>query len=1176
MNSSYVHLHLHTHYSVLDGVCQVEPLIARAKELDMKAMAVTDHGAMYGAIDFYKTAEKNGIKPIIGFEAYVAPGSRHERSAHGMKDAAFHLTLLCTDTEGYLNLCRLCTIGYLEGYYYRPRVDKEVLREHGAGLIAMSGCLSGEVSTHLLNGREEEAEAAAREYREIFGENNFYLEAQDNGLPEQQRIIEPIAALSEKTGIPAVATSDVHYILPGHAKVQEVMICINTGKRLDDPNRMKMESDQFYLRSAQEMRLTFKGREDWCDRTVEIAERCNFDLRELHRDEHGVEQKFHLPRIASEKGESPDELMHKLCLEGLKARYGEPLPAEVTERYEREHKVIVEMGFPSYFLMVGEIVRHAKENGIWVGPGRGSAAGSIVAYALSITDIDPLKYDLLFERFLNEGRNEMPDIDIDFDKERRQEVVDYIVERFGREQCAQIVTFGRISAKSAVRDVGRVVGMPLHEVDTIAKMIPDMLKGKGGKSSIEIAMEQNPDLKEIHDKDPQVGELLDMAGELDGVIRQTGIHAAGVLVADRPLKDHYGPLAKRGEDITFQYDMKKVEVLGLCKVDVLGLETLTLLRKAQEIIRRSTGEAIDVNNVPLDDPATYAMLGKGDAKGVFQFESEGFRNLLARLKPDRFEDLIAAVAMFRPGPMQFIDPYVARKQGREEVAYQHPLLESILAETYGLVIYQEQVQAIAQQLAHFSLSEGDLMRRAMGKKIAAIMQEYKQKFIKQAHDTVGEKIAEDVFDAVEKFAAYGFNKSHSACYALIAYRTAYLKCHYPCEYMAALLSTNRGDTKKVVQYIDDARRMGIKVLPPDVNESGAYFTVSEGNIRFGLSAVKGVGDKAVESLEEQRTANGPFTSLHDFCERADLHLLNKGSVEALIKAGAFDSLGAHRAQFMAGLEAAIGAGSAAQRARNAGQPSLFGEVEDDPGEQLPGVPEWPLPEMLQREKEVLGFYVSAHPLSEHRDAIRTFSNADTDRLQRMNDGAPVVIGGLIADVQLRLDKKERRYARLVLEDLDGAVNAVVFNSVFEECKELLKEDRIVFFCGRLDRSREEPSLLVDEVVPLELAEEKLAGSAVISVDANVGDEQIEALKDLLRAHHGDKELYLRIRTPRRQVVEVRAGRKYGIKPSPMLLGEIERLFGEGHLYFRPRTPTADNGRKRGSGRFRSGRKTASA
>ncbi|MBN2712643.1 MAG: DNA polymerase III subunit alpha [Planctomycetes bacterium] len=1151
MSAEFVHLHLHSHYSILDGVCQVPPLIYRAKELGFKEMALTDHGAMYGAIEFYTKASKAGIKPIIGFEAYVAPGSRFEKNSHGIKDASYHLTLLAKNHAGYQNLSRLCAAGYTEGFYYRPRIDKEILRDHSKGIIALSGCLSGEVSRNLLNDRFDDAETAAREYREIFGEDNFFLEIMNNGLEEQLNIIPKMDDLSKKLGIPLVATSDVHYILPEHAKVQEVLLCINTGKKLEDEKRMKMTTDDFYLKSAEQMRLAFKGHEDACDRTLEIASRCNLEF-----DGDYKFGKFHLPTIQPPDGMNPVQYLESLCIDGLKVRYGDPLPQEVKERFEKEMHVITKMGFPSYFLLVWDLVNFARTNDIPVGPGRGSAAGSIVAYSLGITNLDPLRYDLLFERFLNEGSNEMPDIDLDFDKERRHEVVEHIIKRHGADHCAKIVTFGCLSAKSAVRDVGRVLGVPLHEVDVIAKMIPDMVKAKGDKNSLEVSMDENPDLKALYDSDPQVKELIDIAGLLDGVVRQTGIHAAGVLVADQPITA-YGPLAKRGDDITTQYEMKMLETLGLCKVDCLGLETLTLLRKAVDNVKKSTGEELDLDKIPIDCQKTFRMLAKGDAKGVFQFESAGFRELLCKLRPDRFEDLIAAVAMYRPGPLGcgMVDTYINCKHGKEEAKYLHPLIEPILQETHGLILYQEQVQALALQLAHFTLSEGDLMRRAMGKKIAEIMAEYKDKFAKQAHDTCGSKIAEQVFEQIEYFAGYGFNKSHSACYAMVAYQTAYMKCHYPREYMAALLTINGGDSKKVVEYIDDAKHLGIEVLPPDINESDSNFTVVGPNIRFGLAAIKGVGEKAVDCMVVEREENGPFKSLYDFCERVDLRALNKGTIEAMIKAGAFESMGGHRAQYVAGLEGALSAGNASQKAASIGQFSLFGGggAEEEPT-QLPEVPEWPDQQLLQFEKEVLGFYVTSHPLAQYKDQIDAFSSSSVSRLSTLEDQTQVTIGGMIVDIKLGTDKRDKRYARLTFEDIDGAVSAMCFSRTYEEVKEFLEVDRIVFIRGKVDRRRDEPNLIVDEIIPLEKAAETLTKLAIINLDAaGLEDERVGGMMDLLKAHKGDVPLYFRVRTHNRRLVTIRAGRGFSVRPTTHLANDISRFLGEGHLRYSART-----------------------
>ncbi len=778
VKDAFVHLHVHTHYSILDSACQIEPLIDCVDNLGMTAVAITDSGVMYGVIDFYNKAIKKEIKPIIGFEANVVECLTDQENVN---QSACHLTLLARNLEGYRNLSRLCTAGFLDGFDGIPRIDKGLISKHHEGLIVLSGGYDSEIVRHLLDNRMDEAERVARQYMEICSHDCFFLEAQNDGLPGQDRIIDMLDALSRKTNIPVVATSDVRGLTPEHARTLGILHCLKYGNRFRDDD-MEKNFGQRYLRSAEDMRLTFKGHSDWCDRTLDIAEQCMFNLQDLHMDKHGIEQKFHLPIIVSSEGGSPEEVLRQRCIDGLLGRYGEPLPDTVIARYEHELKVIEQMGFSSYFLMIGDIVQYARENGIWIGPGRGSTAGSIIAYAMGITDIDPLKYGLIFERFLNECRDEMPDIDIDYARDRRQEVVDFIFQRFGANQSSQIVTFGRTTFRSAVRDVGRVLGVSSRKIEAILNTIPDILQGRRNKSCLESVMEQSSGLKEFYDKAPQVQELLYLAAEIDGLIRQTGIHAAGVLVSDRPLIDHYGPLAKRGDNTFFQYDMRKIEMLGLCKVDVLGLETLMLLKRAEEVIRQNAGNEIDVNNVSLDDTATYEMLARGDTEGVFQFQSEGFRNLLSSLKPDRFEDLIAAVAMFRPGTMEFIDPYIARKHGREEVVYQHPLMEPILAETFGLIIYQEQAQVVANQLAHFSLSEGDLMRRAMSKKIPEVLQDYRQKFAKQAHDTVGVNVAENIFDSIETCATLLFNKSHSACYALIAYRCAYLKCHFPAEY----------------------------------------------------------------------------------------------------------------------------------------------------------------------------------------------------------------------------------------------------------------------------------------------------------------------------------------------------------------------------------------------------------
>ncbi len=1136
MSVPFTHLHIHSHYSTLDGIVLVDRLLARAKEMGQNAMAVTDHGVMYGAVDFYTTAKKMEMKPIVGFEAYVAPGDRREKPA-GDQYSYNHLTLLAKNFEGYQNLSRMCSEAFLHGFYRYPRIDKDLIREHAAGICCLSGCLRGEISQFLLVGKFAEAEKAARWYREVFGAENFFLEIMNNGLAEQQKILPAFRELSRKTGIPLVATADSHYLLPEHKNIQDIMICINTGRLLADENRMHAE-EGCHLKSAEEMLAALPDYHDAVENTQRVVELCNLDL---------PLKGFHLPKLDIPDGLTSDEYMAKICLEGLKKRYGDPLPQPVRERFEKERAVILKMGFPDYFLIVWDVVNFARENGIPVGPGRGSAAGSIIAYGLGITNLDPLKYGLFFERFLNEGRNEMPDIDLDFDKERRQEVVAHIIDRHGADHCAKIITFGCLSLKSGIRDVGRVMGVPLQRTDKLAKMIPDLFKPEKGLTPLASALKQIPELQAEYDSDPETQKLLDAVGMLDGAMRNTGVHAAGVLVADKEITD-YGPLAQRDGEVTTQYEMKALEKFGLCKIDVLGLETLSLIKNAVDTVRRSRDPDFDIEKIPLDDRQTFEMLSRGDAKGVFQFESEGFRQLLARLKPDVFEDLIAGVAIYRPGPLQFLDSFINRKHGREPLTYLHPKMEPILKETYGLILYQEQVQGLAQDLAHFSLSEGDLMRRAMGKKDAKIMAAYREKFIQQGGAEMGKNIAEKVYDQIEVFAGYGFNKAHSACYALIAYQTAYLKCHFPREYMAAILTINRGDSDKIVLYSGDSQAMGIKVLPVDVNHSDAFFAVEGHDIRYGLSAVKGIGDGAAQAIEEERRKNGPFRDLYDLCARVDFRGLNKGALEALIKAGAMDSFGAGRASLVAGLEGAIAAGVGEQKSRASGQKGLFAAFAvPAPAPVLPKVEEWPERQKLQFEKQVLGFYSSSHPLAEYSARLNEFATAGIKDLAELPDEASVVIGGLISKVSVKNDKRGKRFANLELEDMDAKARAVVFSRVYEEAKELLTVDAVVFVEARVDKSRDEPVLVVNTVIPLEEAEEKLARRAVLNLNLEeVAEADLRQLKKLVRENRGGTVLFFRLHGLE-GTVDIRAGEGYSFAAKREVLAGINSIFGTGAL-----------------------------
>lgn len=1138
MSVPFAHLHVHSHYSPLDGIVLVDRLLARAKEMGQTAMAITDHGVMYGAVDFYTTAKKLGMKPLVGFEAYVAPGDRRDKS----KEDQFsynHLTLIARNFEGYQNLSRLCADGFLNGLYRYPRIDKAILSELAGGISALSGCLRGEIPQLLLAGRTAEAEQAARWYRDLFGEGNYFLEIMDNGLAEQKKILPAMRELSDRTGIPLVATSDSHYLLPEDKDIQDIMICINTGRLLADTERMHAEVG-CHLKSGEEMLAALPGYEDAVANTMRVVESCDLEL---------PLKGFHLPKLTIPDGMTAVEYMSKISLEGLRKRYGDPLPPEVTARFEKERAVIEKMGFPDYFLIVWDVVNFARESGIPVGPGRGSAAGSIIAYGLGITSIDPLKYRLFFERFLNEGRNEMPDIDLDFDKERRQEVVAHIINRHGADHCAKIITFGCLSLKSGIRDVGRVMGLPLPRTDKLAKMIPEMFKPEKGETPLASALKTIPELKAEYDADPETKKLLDAVGELDGVMRNTGVHAAGVLVADRNITD-YGPLAVRDGEVTTQYEMKALEKFGLCKIDVLGLETLSLIKNAVEIIQKTQGVTVDMDNLPLDDRATFEMLSRGDAKGVFQFESEGFRQLLSRLKPDVFEDLIAAVAIYRPGPLQYLDDFINRKHGRAPITYLHQKMEPHLKETYGLMLYQEQVQALAQDLAHFTLSEGDLMRRAMGKKDAKLMAQYRETFITQAGADIGKGTAEKIYDQIQVFAGYGFNKSHSACYALIAYQTAYLKCHFPREYMAAILTISRGDSADIVTYTQDAAAMGIKVLPVDINHSDANFTVEGGDIRFGLSAVKGMGDGAAAAIEAERKRGGPFRDLFDFTARVDGKTANKGALEAMIKSGAMDCFGMHRARLAAGLEAAMNAGAVEQKAKASGQLGLFASLETSiPPPSLPDVPEWTGPQKLQFEKAVLGFYSSSHPLAEHSARLAAFATASIADFPDIADGAMVTVGGLIAKISLKNDKNGRRFAGIELEDTGGKVRGVVFSRLYEDVKDLLQEDRVIFVEAKLDKSRDEPSLVVNAVIPVEQAEERLATRAILRLRTErleAAEEKLGEFRRLIVAHKGGTSLFFRLESPE-GMVDIRAHERFSLTPSLELIKAANILFGEGAL-----------------------------
>jgi len=1138
-HSRFVHLHIHSEYSLLDGACPIKNLVARARELRMPALALTDHGFMGGALEFYQKAMAEGVKPIIGQEMYVAPGSRAERKTAGIKDASFHILLLVKDLEGYRNLLVLSSIAHLEGFYYKPRVDKEVLASHSRGLVAASGCLKGEIAHLILEGDIAGAERVAGEYKELFSGGDFYLELHNHGLPEQKTVNRALAEISKKLGIPLLASNDVHYMRREDALAHDVLLCIQTGKMLIDEQRMRFSSGEFYFKSPEEMAEALGEFPESLARTIEVAEKCNLELN--FRDERGV-QIYHIPEYEPPGGKDRMGYLRELCLAGLARRYPEQTP-EVRQRLDRELRIIERMNFASYFLIVWDFISWAKNQDIPVGPGRGSAAGSIAAYTLGITDIDPLRYNLLFERFLNPDRVTMPDMDIDFCYDRRGEVVDYVSRRYGSGNVAQIITFGRMKAKAVIRDVGRVLGMPYGDVDKIAKLVPN-----DPKITLSEALEMEPELKKLHQADPQVTRLIDLAFSLEGLARNASTHAAGVVIADRPLTD-YLPLCRgtNDEPIT-QYAMKSVEDIGLLKMDFLGLRTLTVLHNAVKIIERTRGVTIDWDAVPLDDRPTFDLLNRADTVGVFQLESAGMRELSKKIGLDRFEDIIALLALFRPGPMRMLDDYVARKHGQTPIEYNHPALEPILRDTYGVMLYQEQVIQIAHEIAGFTMPQADNLRRIMGKKIVDQMERQQEAFVRGAvKKGIKKSVAEEIFNLAARFAEYGFNKSHSAAYALIAYRTAYLKANYPVEYMAALLSSEIDNTDKIAE----CKRIGIKVLPPDVNESYSRFTVVGDSIRFGLAAVKNVGSGAVESIIAAREKHGKFSSIYDFACLVDLRLVNKKVFESLISCGAFDSLGYRRAQLMAVVEQALERGGDAQRDWRRGQRSFF-DILDHAGktggraEDVPDVPEWPENQLLAMEKALLGFYVSGHPLERFEKEIRQFATADATTLSSVEGGATVRVGGIITKLRLTYTRrKNEKMAIATLEDLAGTVELLVYPRAYERAGARIAEEAAVLVTGRVDLGEESPKVIVSEVIPLAEAQQRYTTAMHISVYlSDIEHGRLEDLKRLLLSSGGTCPVILDFTAGTGERVLMRAGSQFRVTPSLDLVKGVEALLGE--------------------------------
>ena len=1098
-HSDFVHLHNHSDYSLLDGASPIPRMVARAAELRMPALALTDHGALFGAVEFYQEARKAGVKPIVGMEAYVTRGARQDRT----KDTAHHLVLLARDEPGFRNLMRLSSLAFLEGFYYKPRVDHEILAKYSAGLMALSACPKGEIATDILDGDEERATQTAMTYRDIFGAENYALEIQNHGLPIEEKIRAGVVALARRTGLPVVATNDCHYLRHGDASAHDLLLCIQTGKNVDDPNRMRYETDQVFFKSAEEMKALFGDMPEAIRNTVAIAERCNLQLN------YG---KPLLPGFPLPPGaESAESHLRELAWSALGTRYGEITEA-IRERMSYELDVICRMGFASYFLIVRDFIHFARSRGIGVGPGRGSVAGSLVAYALRITDIDPLEHHLIFERFLNPERVSMPDIDIDFDDLRRGEVIEYVKQKYGDDNVTQIITFGTMGAKGVVRDVGRALGMAFTEVDKIAKMVPD-----GLGMTLERALELSPDFKELGRRGPQHARLLHDARVLEGLARHASTHAAGVLITPGPLLDYVPLYRQKDESVTTQWDMKSVEKAGLLKMDFLGLRTLSVFDEAVRLVKQHRGIDTELQKLALDDAGAYKVFQDAETVAIFQFESSGMRDYLRRLKPTVFGDLTAMNALYRPGPMENIPYFIDCKHGRQLARYEHPDLEPILKDTYGVFVYQEQVMQAANVLAGFSMAQADELRRAMGKKRPEEMEAKRQEFIDGCKQRkIAPAKAEKVFVTMEKFAGYGFNRSHSAAYALLAYQCAYLKAHYPAEFMAATLTSEMNDSARIVTLIEETRRLGLALLPPDINRSEWRFTLENGQIRFGLGAVRNVGLAAVEGITQARTAGGEFSSLFDLACRLEGRGLNKRVVESLVAAGATDTLGPERGQMFASVGPILDRAVALQRERASGQSSLF---DAGPGENVvavvaplaPDVPAWTMGERSLREKEVLGFYLSEHPLEPLRDRVAAVSTHTLAGIEALEEGAEVRVVALIGELKKLTTRAGKSMAIVTIEDLSGRIECTVFPELFEQARELLLPDRIVVASGRVEVREERHRLLLSELRSLDDGVKAYRRSLHIEVRADeLTEEWMQSVDEVLSAFPGEAEVYLHI------------------------------------------------------------------
>jgi DNA polymerase-3 subunit alpha len=1109
---SFVHLHSHTSYSLLDGAGKINEMIRETKRLGMDSLAITDHGNMFGTLEFYTQAKKNDIKPIIGCEAYMAP---RERTLHRAVDGeahSYHLVLLAKNETGYKNLIKLTSYSYLQGFYYRPRIDKELLREYSEGLIVLSACMKGEIAYKLRQGRKEASIEAIEYYLELFGDD-FYLEIQDHGIEEEHAIYPKIYDLAKEMGVPVVATNDVHYLKQKDSHAHDILLCLQTGKDRDDPNRMRYNTDQLYLKSPEEMFKLFKKYPEVVEKTLEIADKINLeiDLSKQYLPE------FPLP--SSHKDKTPDVYLEELAREGLRKKY-KTQDKDLENRLDYELNIIEKMGFAGYFLIVQDFINAARNKGIPVGLGRGSAAGSIVAYSLGITDVDPIKYDLLFERFLNPERISMPDIDIDFCYERRDEVIEYVREKYGSKNVAQIITFGTMASRGVIRDVSRVLKIPIPQADSIAKKVP-MVQAK--PMPLVKAFEKVPDLKKLkEDEDPKIQELIEYSKTLEGLSRHMSVHAAGILIAPDDITNYVPLCLNADKQVTTQWTMGWCEATGLLKMDFLGLRNLTVIHNTEQIIREKYNKEFSIRDIPLDDLKTFELFGKGYTIGIFQFESSGMQDYLRKLKPNRVEDLIAMNALYRPGPMDMIDDFIDRKEGRKKISYLHPKLEHILKETYGIIVYQEQVMRITSELGGFSLAESDIMRRIMGKKKKEEMQGQKEKFIQGCvNNGIEKKVAQKVADLIEKFASYGFNKSHAAAYALIAYQTAYLKSNYPAEFMAANLSSEVNNSDKIVLLIDECRRMGIEVIPPDVNQSKAQFdSIAKDKIAFGMVAIKNVGGGAIQSIIENREEHSKYDNIFQMLQNVDLRLVNKKVIESLVQCGACDSFQGHRAQNFHAIESAIDFGQDFQgkRKSHSSQHSLF-DVDPTVNDiitypKLPDVPEWSAQEKLQQEKEFLGFYISGHPLKKYHSIIRLYTTDwESNNNGTASEEKVISIAGIVTEIRTLLDRNNNKMAFVKIEDFNQVYEAVVFASVFPKYEDLLHADAMLLLKGRLNSEPDDAikKIICEEVYDLEKVPGIMTQSLLLRIDkSKMSEEKITYLKNLLASHKGNIPIYFKV------------------------------------------------------------------